>query len=80
MSDTDETFSEPLRFVICRWGDAWGEGGYIRLTRSNDERLYADTRPDEGVACRPYPSVQKVGGESGVLFDASIPIGVRAAL
>lgn len=36
-------------------------------------------RPEEGVACKPYPTQQMVGGESAVLFDSSYPTGVHAA-
>ena len=61
------------------WGTGWGEDGYIRLTRANDGVTYEDKRPADGVACEPFPQVQHVGGESGVLFDMSYPTGVKKA-
>jgi cathepsin L len=53
------------------WGSGWGEQGYIRLTRSNDNTTYVDRKPADGTACKPYPRSQTVGGESGILFDTS---------
>jgi len=61
------------------WGSSWGEGGYIRLTRNNDQVVYTDTQPSNGFACKPYPSTQKVAGESGVLSDSAYPVNVRKA-
>ena len=67
------------------WGAAWGEGGYIRLTRQNDNATFVDLDPRDGVACEPWPHYkngtfkhQYPMGESGVLFDTAYPIGVRA--
>jgi len=60
------------------WGAKYGEDGYIRVTRKNDGKTYADKTPEHGVACKPYPSVQNVGGECGVLFDTAYPTGVTA--
>lgn len=61
------------------WGTSWGEDGYIKLTRKNDGVTYTDTRPGDGVACEPFPKVQHVMGESGVLFDTSYPTQVSSA-
>jgi len=61
------------------WGGSWGEGGYIRLTRSSDKTVYTNNRPQDGFACKPYPSTQKVAGESGVLSDSAYPTNVRKA-
>jgi len=61
------------------WGASWGEGGYIRLTRSHDSTTYTDNRPSDGFACKPYPATQQVAGESGVLSDSAYPTNVRKA-
>jgi cathepsin L len=61
------------------WGGAWGEKGYIRLTRKNDNKTFEDDQPADGAACKPYPKKQYPMGESGCLFDMSYPTGVKKA-
>lgn len=61
------------------WGSFWGEKGYILLSRSQDDKTAVNKQPADGVACKPYPKQQIVGGECGVLFDTSYPTGVGAA-
>ena len=51
----------------------------IRLSRDNDDKTYIDNEPADGTACEPFPDTQTVGGESGVLFDASYPTGATKA-
>ena len=51
----------------------------MKLTRKNDGVTYTDTAPADGVACEPFPKVQHVMGESGVLFDTSYPTQVTSA-
>lgn len=72
-------YDQDYWLVRNSWGTGWGESGYIRLSRKHDADIFTDTRPEDGVACKPYPESQKVGGESGILFDTSYPTGVSAA-
>jgi len=61
------------------WGPGWGESGYIRISRANDAKTFTDSTPGDGVACKPLPKSQTVGGECGILFDTSYPTGAKAA-
>ena len=65
--------------MYTAWGAGWGEDGYIRLTRKLDNTTFVDKQPADGVACKPFPKTQTVGGESGVLFDVSYPTGADTA-
>merc|ERR1711988_693635 len=37
------------------WGPAWGEKGFIRISRASDNATFIDSNPADGVACKPYP-------------------------
>lgn len=57
------------------WGSNWGENGYIRLLRHNtmeedNNFCGTDNKPEEGIACKPYPEAQTVCGMCGILFDS----------
>jgi len=75
-------YSKDYWIVRNSWGASWGEKGFIRISRKNDDKLFTDHKPSDGLACKlpaGYPMSQQVGGECGILFDTSYPIGVHAA-
>lgn len=60
------------------WGEHWGEGGCIYLSRTDDNEQFKDRDTASGMDCQnedgSYPAEDIVQGESGVLFDASYPV------
>lgn len=59
------------------WGTGWGEDGYIRIARNDNdsENCGIDEDPASGVTCKPYPKTQKVCGKCGILSESSYPTG-----
>jgi cathepsin L len=56
------------------WTPAWGEDGYIRISRSSTVQCGLDTAPQDGTGCNDGPPQVEVCGECGILFDALYPV------
>mmetsp|Transcript_10489 Transcript_10489/g.23086 ORF Transcript_10489/g.23086 Transcript_10489/m.23086 type:complete len:411 (+) Transcript_10489:124-1356(+) len=59
------------------WGAMWGEQGYIRLKRHDQEPCGWDNRPSAGSGCEGGPDKVWVCGECGMLYEPSYPTGVH---
>jgi cathepsin L len=56
------------------WGDLWGENGYLRLLRKEDDKYCGtDTDPSMGTGCVGGPSQVRVCGVCGIHYDAVVP-------
>jgi len=81
----DDKLNKAFWLIRNSWGPDWGEGGYIRLLRHEEENAYCGTdhKPADGVACKndegKYPAEMKVCGMCGILSDSAYPTGVAFA-
>lgn len=59
------------------WSASWGESGYIRLARpdNEDELCGTDITPQDGTACDGETQPVKVCGTCGILYDSAYPTG-----
>ncbi len=58
------------------WSPSWGEKGYIRLARVDNEeqRCGSDITPQDGSACDGETDPVKVCGTCGILYDTAYPL------
>jgi cathepsin L len=58
------------------WTPEWGENGYIRVARHSQDSAPCgmDITPADGDGCKGGPTVVKVCGVSGVLYDGAYPL------
>jgi len=57
------------------WGKKWGENGFIRMARTNNEDKHCgmDNQNQKGTGCDKDPKSVKVCGMCGVLYDSVVP-------
>eukprot|EP01127_Copromyxa_protea_P009245 TRINITY_DN2163_c0_g1_i1.p1 TRINITY_DN2163_c0_g1~~TRINITY_DN2163_c0_g1_i1.p1 ORF type:complete len:389 (-),score=97.59 TRINITY_DN2163_c0_g1_i1:35-1162(-) len=64
----------PYWLIRNSWGPKWGELGYIRIKRQNEEaRCGEDLTPKDGDGCADSPPTVKVCGTCGILYDNCYP-------
>jgi len=58
------------------WSSKWGDKGYIKLRRTNNEegRCGEDLTPRDGDGCKNSPPEVKVCGTCGILYDSTYPV------
>jgi hypothetical protein len=72
-----EENGQPYWLVKNSWGPGYGEGGYIRLSRSNPDLCTVDPAPEIGSGCTKDDDGQPITvcGACGILYDANYVIG-----
>jgi len=82
----DEATGEKFYKIRNSWGRSFGEDGYIRIKRTDDDdnSCQMDTVPLQGIACAldesgnaVTPPAAKICAVNGVLFDVAYPVGVH---
>ncbi|KAJ8599969.1 hypothetical protein CTAYLR_002866 [Chrysophaeum taylorii] len=76
----DDDLGADYWLVRNSWDVSFGEEGYIRLYRDDDDgpACALDTTPLDGTGCVGGNATQHVCGECGLLFDVSFPVGARS--
>lgn len=72
----DQMLQRKFWLIQNSWGANWGEGGRIRLLRSDSdetEQCGIDRQPEKGTACKGGPTEVKVCGMCGILYDSAVP-------
>lgn len=72
----EESTGDKFWNILNSWGQDWGEGGQMRLLRSDDEEEYCgtDNDPAAGTGCKGGPSEVTVCGMCGILYDSALPV------
>jgi cathepsin L len=63
------------------WSPGWGEKGYIRIARTDDEqnRCGSDITPQDGTACEGENDPVEVCGTCGIIYDSAYPLNAALA-
>jgi len=72
----DASLGQKYWLVQNSWGKDWGEGGRIRLLRSDGDQTETcgiDHQPELGTACKGGPTQVTVCGMCGLLYDSVVP-------